>query len=158
MSAVAVLTPVVIAAWPALSSAVLSAAAQLGFTMVDEARQSRARQHEESQRANTLELEVPHSEVVTGNLGRDQRIQLIRDDCTAVFRRDARGRASFCITGAGRTEEELRQVGEELGGRMVQQYVLQKLRTELAERGMNLVEESVDENQAIRLTVRHWQN
>jgi hypothetical protein len=158
MSAVAVLTPVVISAWPALSSAVLSAAAQLGFSVVDETRQSLTRQREESQRANTLELEVPHSEVVTGTLGRDQRIQLIREGCTAVFQRDARGRASFCITGAGRTEEELRQVGEELGGRMVQQYVLQKLRTELAERGMNLVEESVDENQAIRLTVRHWQN
>ncbi len=158
MSAVAVLTPVVIAAWPALSSAVLAAAVQLGFTVVDESRQSLGRQREESQRANTLELEVPHSEVVTGTLGRDQQIQLIRDGCTAVFRRDARGRASFCITGAGRTEEGLRQVGEELGGRMVQQYVLQRLRTELAERGMNLVEESVDENQAIRLTVRHWQN
>lgn len=158
MSAVAVLTPVVIAAWPALSTAVLSAAAQLGFTVIDETRQRLAHQREESQRANTLELEVPHSEVVTGTLGRDQRIQLIRDGCTAVFRRDARGRASFCVTGAGRTEEELRQMGEELGGRMVQQYVLQRLRTELAERGMNLVEESVDENQAIRLTVRHWQN
>jgi hypothetical protein len=40
----------------------------------------------------------------------------------------------------------------------VQQYVLQKLRADLAERGMNLVEETMDENHSIRLTVRHWQN
>ncbi len=36
MSAVAVLTPVVVAAWPALSATVVAAAVQLDFTVVDD--------------------------------------------------------------------------------------------------------------------------
>lgn len=155
MSAVAVLTPVVIAAWPALSAAVVSAAAQLGFTVADElSRQNAA----EQKGVSRVEMEVPNSEVVTGTLGRDQEIRLTRNGFTAVFARDPRGRATFCVSGEGHTEEELRAIGEELGGRMVQQYVLQKLKTQMAERGMSLVEETVEENQSIRLTVRHWQN
>lgn len=153
MSAVAVLTPVVIAAWPALSAAVASAAAQMGFTVLDELDQEQLQTT-----VRTVEMEVPHSEVVTGTLGRDQQLRLVKDGFSAVFARDARGHATFCVSGEGHTEDELRSVGEALGGRMVQQYVLQKLKTELADRGMNLVEETVDQTQSIRLTVRHWQN
>ncbi len=158
MSAVAVLTPVVIAAWPALSAAVVSAAAQLGFTVVDELATEKAYKTAQDTGRRTVEMEVPHSEVVTGTLGRDQQIRMTRNGFTAVFGRDARGRASFCVSGEGHTEEELQAIGEELGGRMVQQYVLQKLRSELSDRGMSLVSETVEENQSIRLTVRHWQN
>ena len=35
---------------------------------------------------------------------------------------------------------------------------LAKLKAEMSGRGMDLVEESVDENNAVRLRVRHWQN
>jgi len=153
MSAVAVLTPVVIAAWPALSAAVASAAAQMGFSVLDE-----LEQEQDLTAVRTVEMEVPHSEVVTGTLGRDQRLRLMKDGFTAVFARDERGHATFCVSGEGHSDQELRSVGEALGGRMVQQYVLQKLKTELADRGMNLVEETVDQTQSIRLTVRHWQN
>jgi len=137
---------------------VVSAAAHLGFTVLDEAHHALNQGHARETGPRIVEMEVPQSEVVTGTLGRDQQIRLTRDGFTAVFARDPRGRATFCVSGEGHTEEELRAIGEELGGRMVQQYVLQKLKTELSGRGMNLVEETVDENQAIRLTVRHWQN
>jgi hypothetical protein len=40
----------------------------------------------------------------------------------------------------------------------VQHYVLAKLKSEMAGKGMDLVEETVEENQSIRLRVRHWQN
>ncbi len=49
-------------------------------------------------------------------------------------------------------------MGEELAGRTVQQYVLAKLKTEMAGRGMDLVEETVGEDNSVRLRVRHWQN
>jgi hypothetical protein len=157
MSAVAVLTPVVVAAWPAISAAVTSAAVSLGFTVVDElAGDTGLRQVESSRR--TVQLDVPHSEVVTGTLGRDQRIRVARDGVTAEFSRDSRGQAAVCVTGEGLSEEQLRTIGEELSGRMVQHYVLQKLKTEMTSRGMDLVEERIEQNQAIRLRVRHWQN
>ncbi|MBL9128371.1 MAG: DUF1257 domain-containing protein [Verrucomicrobiales bacterium] len=153
MSAVCILTPVVIAAWPAFSAAVTAAAASLGYQLVAE---STARQTETvSQR---VELEIAQSEIVTGTLGRDQRIRLSRDGVTVVFSRDARGRASVCVTGEGHSDAELQALGEELSQRVVQQYVYQRLMDEMRTRGYNVVEEQVDENQAIRLKVRHWEN
>lgn len=157
MSAVAILTPVVVAAWPAISAAVTSAAVSLGFTVVEDlvADRTSARTVEVPR---TVQLDIPQSEVVTGALGRDQSIKVVRDGVTAIFSRDQRGQASVCVKGVGHSDEALRQIGEELSGRMVQHYVLQKLKTEMEARGMNLVEETVEENQAIRLRVRHWQN
>ncbi len=157
MSAVAIITPIVISSWPAVSVAMAAAAVSLGFTVTDETMNGgKNRNHVQGTR--TVTLDVPNSEAVTGGLGRDQRLRMIRDGVTVEFRRDARGRDSVCVTGDGLAEDQLRSIGDELAGRMVQQYVLSKLKTEMAGRGMDLVEESVDENNAVRLRVRHWQN
>lgn len=155
MSCVCILTPVVIAAWPAFSAAVTAAAASLGYTIVQEGlKQGRTEMAE----ANTgqVTLEIEQSEIVTGQLGRDQRIKVMRGDVTVTFSRDARGRASICVTGPGHADEELRAIGEELSQRVVQKYVHQRLMEEIRLRGFNVVEEEVDENHAIRLKVRHW--
>jgi len=153
MSAVCILTPVVIAAWPAFSAAVTAAAASLGYQLVAEARAQAT--VESSQR---VELAIPQSEIVTGTLGRDQRLRLTRDNVTVVFSRDSRGRASICVTGEGHSDTELQAMGEELSQKVVQQYVYQRMMDEMRTRGYNVVEEQVDENQAIRLKVRHWEN
>ena len=62
----------------------------------------------------------------------------------------------MCVTGDGFTDAELRVQGEELSRRVVQKYVHQKLLDEIRARQFLVVEEEVDENQAIRLKVRHW--
>ena len=156
MSAVAIITPIVVSTWPAMSTAVLSAAASMGFTALRETAAEGETRIEAGNREVTLE--VPNSGAVTGGLGRGQRIRIQRDDVVAEFRRDARGHDSVCVTGEGRTEEELRALGEEIAGRTVQHYVLGRLKEEMAAKGMDLVEETVDGNQAVRLRVRHWQN
>jgi len=157
MSCVCILTPVVIAAWPAFSAAVISAATSLGYTIADEG----SKQHQEAT-VNTSErgvqLEIEQSEIVTNQLGRDQRIKVMRGGVTVTFERDARGKASLCVTGPGHSEEELHAIGEELSQRVVQKYVHRRLLDEMQARGFNVVEEEVDENNAIRLKVRHWDN
>jgi hypothetical protein len=60
------------------------------------------------------------------------------------------------VTGPGFSDEELRSIGEELSRRVVQKYVHQRLLDEIRARQFVVVEEEVDENQAIRLKVRHW--
>jgi len=150
MSCVCVLTPVVIAAWPSFSAAVLSAAATLGYSVAtSDSSESSTRQ---------VSLQVERSEIVTAPLGRDQRLSIFRDGVTITFSRDARGRAAICVTGLGRTDEELRTLGQELGQRVVQQYVYQRLKSEMAARQMMIVEEAVDGGHAIRLKVRQWKN
>ncbi len=156
MSCVCILTPVVIAAWPAFSAAVVAAATSLGYTIVDEG----VKQMQSEKTALTSErevnLEIEQSEIVTNQLGRQQCIRVTRGTVTVTFSRDARGKASVCVSGAGHTDDELRAIGQELSQRVVQKYVHQRLLEEIRARKFNVVEEEVDENNAIRLKVRHW--
>ncbi len=154
MSCVCILTPVVIAAWPAFSAAVVAAANSLGYVLVDEAIKQSQKTSQKSNRH--VNLEIANSEVVTGSLGRDQQICVTREGVTVVFSRDARGRASVCVSGPSFTDDELRRMGQELSQRVVQKYVYQRLMDEMSMRQFTVVEEEVDANHAIRLKVRHW--
>ncbi len=155
MSCVCILTPVVIAAWPVFSAAVMAAATSLGYTLVEEElQQNQTNVAEVGERKVNLEIE--QSEIVTNQLGRDKCIKVTRGEITVTFSRDARGKASICVTGPGHSDEELRTIGEELSQRVVQKYVHQRLMEEISARQFVVVEEEVDENQAIRLKVRHW--
>jgi len=154
MSCVCILTPVVIAAWPAFSAAVVAAANSLGYVLVEEA--IKQTQKTSTQNSGQVNLEIANSEVVTGSLGRDQQICVTRHGVTVVFSRDARGRASVCVSGPGFTDDELRGMGQELSQRVVQKYVYQRLMDEMSTRQFTVVQEEVDANQAIRLKVRHW--
>src|SRR5207249_2309894 len=140
MSCVCILTPVVIAAWPAFSAAVVAAANSLGYVLMDEA--IKQRQKASTQNAGRqVELEIANSELVTGQLGRDQQICVTRENVTVIFSRDARGTASVCVSGPGHTDDELRALGEELSQRVVQKYVYQRLMDEMRARQFVVVEE-----------------
>lgn len=156
MSCVCILTPVVIAAWPAFSAAVAAAAASLGYTVVEEGIHQTQQTKVTQTGERAVQLEIEQSEIVTNQLGRDQSIKVTRGEVTVIFSRDARGRASICVTGPGHSDEELRAIGEELSRRVVQKYVYNRLVDECRTRQFNIVEEEVDENNAIRLKVRHW--
>jgi len=156
MSAVCILTPVVIAAWPAFSAAVVAAASSLGYTIVQEGIQQSQTSQVSETGERRVNLEIEQSEIVTNQLGRDQRIQVQRGGVTVTFSRDARGKASICVTGPGHSDEELRTIGEELSQRVVQKYIHRRLLDEIHARQFVIVEEEVDENNAIRLKVRHW--
>ena len=158
MSCVCILTPVVIAAWPAFSAAVVAAATSLGYQVASEVSAVTKAASVAPNNSNKVELEVENSEVVTNQLGREQRIAVTRDGVTITFSRDARGKAALCVTGEGRSKDELRAMGEELSQCVVQQYVYQKLMGEMRSRGFNVVEEEVNEERSIRLKVRHWEN
>jgi hypothetical protein len=156
MSCVCILTPVVIAAWPAFSAAVVAAAASLGYTIVDEGLKHRQTNATAESGERHINLEIEQSEIVTGQIGRDQQIRVTRPGVTVTFSRDARGKAAVCVTGQGYSDEELRAIGEELSRRVVQKYIHQRLLEEIRARQFVVVEEEVGEDQAIRLKVRHW--
>ncbi|MBI2928851.1 MAG: hypothetical protein HYY24_24575 [Verrucomicrobia bacterium] len=157
MSAVCILAPVVIASWPAFSAAVVAAAGSLGYVVAEDAAKKMAAMSEEPKLASRVELEIANSQLVTEQLGRDQRITVTRGGVTVTFSRDARGNASLCVTGAGHTDAALRALGEELSQRVVQRYVYQRLMDEIRARQFVVVEEELDASHAIRLKVRHWE-
>lgn len=157
MSAVCILAPVVIAGWPAFSAAVMAAAASLGYQVASKAAKE-IRASTEKKQTGAVQLEVPRSEVVTNQLGRDQRISVTREGVTVTFSRDARGKAALCVTGQGHSEEALRALGEELSKAVVQQYVYQKLLDEMRSRGFIVTEQETTEDRTIHMKVRHWEN
>src|ERR1039457_6128985 len=107
MSCVCILTPVVIAAWPAFSAAVAAAATSLGYAMVEEGIQQRQSSQVTEVGESRVTLEIEQSEIVTNQLGRDQSIKVTRGGVTVIFSRDARGKASICVSGPGHSNEEL---------------------------------------------------
>jgi hypothetical protein len=156
MSAVCILTPIVIAAWPAFSAAVVAAASSLGYQLATHEEEGQTlRESRKTERS--VQLAIDQSELVTDRLGRDRQISVSRDEVTVTFSRDARGKAAVCVSGTGRTDAELRAMGQELSQRVVQQYVYQRLKEEIATRQFVVLEEQVDESQTIHMKVRHWQ-
>ena len=155
MSAVCILAPVVVAAWPAFSAAVVAAATSMGYEV---AASKVIKEPEAPRQKGEVLLEIEQSEIVTDQLGREQQIVVTRDGVSITFSRDVRGRASLCVSGDGYTDDQLRGFGEELSQRVVQQYVYQKLVDEMRARNFLVVEEEVDATHAIRLKVRHWEN
>ncbi len=147
-----VLTPIIIAGWPAFSAAVVAAASSLGYQVASSA----ARQTKAAAGPQKLQLEIERSEVVTDKLARDQHISVNNEGISVTFSRDARGKATLCVSGHGMAEEELRAKGEELSRAVVQQYVLQKLQDEMRARGFVVVEQETTEDRAIHMKVRHW--
>jgi hypothetical protein len=157
MSAVCILTPLVIAAWPAFSAAVAAAACSLGYQVVANIDEEMAALTTQTH-GNTVQLEIERSEVVTGQLARDQQMSVVRDGVKVTFSRDARGKAALCVTGEGRSTAELKALGEELSQTVVQQYVYQKLMNEMGSRGFIVVDQETNQDRSIRLKVRHWDN
>jgi hypothetical protein len=149
-----VLTPVVVAGWPAFSAAVAAAAASLGYALVDPLIERKF----EAAAAVPLkvELEVENSEIVTSQLARDQRLSVARNGVVVTFSRDARGRASLCVVGAECNAETLRAMGQVLSGIVVQQYVYQRLLEEMRKRDFYIVENEVSEDRSVRIKVRRW--
>jgi hypothetical protein len=155
MSAVCILAPVIVASWSVFGTAVVAAATSQGYSVATSIAQNKLM---EQSRRRRVDLSIPNSELVTERLERNQRITVTRDGVTVSFSRDPRGQAALCVTGEDHSEAELRALGEELGRRVVQQYVYQRLIQELQARHFTVVEEETDANEAIRLKVRLWES
>jgi hypothetical protein len=152
MSCVVVLTPVVIAAWPVLAAAIAAAATGAGFRVVRKQEAARPAAPKTS-----VALEVEGAEVVAEGLRVEQEMAVEKEGVRVVFRRDARGRLETCVEGHGRSKDELRAIGEDLAGRVVQQVVYRRLKEEMAARGFATLAEEEGPDAAIRLHVRRYE-
>jgi hypothetical protein len=150
MSAICVLTPVVIASWPAISAAVGGVAAAMGFTLASSAPSA----HSRETGGNRVETALPHSEILDESMRRGQEMVIERDGLTVRFARDERGQCSLCVSGEGKSKAELRAIGDDVAGRFVQQFAYHKLMTELKQSGCTVIDEEATVDEAIRLRVR----
>jgi hypothetical protein len=155
MGAVIILTPVVVAAWPAIAAAVAGAASAIGL-VVGQSAKNAAQQHEQVEQQ--VETELEDSEVVAKNLATEQEIVLVKGDIELRVSRDQRGRCKICAKGKGHTKAELKQMSEDFKEKMTQCFVYNRIATELKSKGFQMVNEEVMKDQTIRMHVRRWED
>jgi hypothetical protein len=152
MSTVIVVTPIIIAHWPAITAAVMAAVGTMGFAVVNGA------ERDERERSSTTvrtEIDVEESEILTGVAAFGEQLVVVRGGVKAIFSRDPRGGLRVCMEGESVSKNELKRIGEELVGRVTQQYVYHRVVSELKERRMAIVDEQVDADRTVRIRVRN---
>jgi hypothetical protein len=148
MSAVCVLTPILIASWPVISSAIVSAAASLGFAVA-----TKPKEEQVVAGPNRVQTDLANSEIVGGSIGEESKMVIEKDGVTVEFTRDARGACKLCVSGNA-SKKKLEQIGQQVSGKVVQQFAYHKLVTELKKRNFGIVEEKVQQDDSIRVRIR----
>ncbi|MGD0077686.1 MAG: DUF1257 domain-containing protein [Sedimentisphaerales bacterium] len=154
MSAVIILTPVIIANWATIAAAVAGAASAIGLVVKETVKEDIAQQTQATEQ--TVEVELAHSEIIAKNLALEKEIVLTKADIEIRVSRDERGRCKVCAKGKGRTKAELKHIAEEFGQKMTQCFVYNRVATELKNKGFQMVNEEVMDDQSIRINVRRW--
>ena len=153
MSSCVIVTPLIIAGWPVISAAVTAAVGSLGYSIV---LPSAAVQTDAMAKTRTrAEIDIDDSEVLQETGAAGGQIVVERDGIRALFSRDARGALKLCVEGDGHTKAELKKIGEELIGRVTQQYAYHKIVTELQQRNMSIVDEQVSADRTVKIRVRN---
>jgi len=153
MSTVIILTPIIIAGWPTITAAVAGAASALGLVVRATIKEELKQQQEV---AESVEVEVSNSEVVAQNMAIDKEIVLVKGDIELRVSKDERGRCKVCAKGKGHTKAELKEMAEQFTQKMTQCFVYNRVATELKNKGFQMVNEEVMEDQSIRINVRRW--
>jgi hypothetical protein len=152
MSTVLVVTPILIANWPVVTAAVTAAVGSLGFAAVQHEKQIGQTQKS----SNREEIDLENSEILSDSVGTAEQIVVEREGVRAIFSRDSRGALKLCLEGDMLSKSQLRELGEELVGRVTQQYAYHRIVSELHERKMTIVDEQVAEDQTVKIRVRNW--
>jgi hypothetical protein len=150
MSSVIVVTPLIIAGWPVLTAAVTAAVSSMGFSVLT----ANSGQAQKQPGMNRAEIEVEDSEILAEAAPSEQLV-VERAGVRAIFSRDARGALKLCMEGEALSKSELKKLGQELIGRVTQQYVYHRIVTELKERNMTIVDEQVSADRTVTLRVRN---
>ncbi|MEW6556992.1 MAG: hypothetical protein AB1349_06525 [Elusimicrobiota bacterium] len=150
MSAVSVLTPVLVnVAWPVITAAVAGALTSIGYNVVRPA----ARVKGTDDVKKSVELELKNASAVGEKLGEEEELVLENGPVTVSFKKDAEGKCKVCVSGRGKSDEELKALGTEISNRIVQTYVHQKITQELKKRGFTMKEEKLADG-TIKLSVK----
>jgi hypothetical protein len=157
MGAIMVLTPVVIASWPAITAAVAGAASAVGL-MVGQTVKDSAKEAVKEEAEQKVEMELADSEVLAKDLAREKEIVLTKGDIELHVSRDERGHCKVCAQGKGHSQQELKQLTEQFVQKMTQCFIYNRVASELKNRGFQMVNEEVMKDETIRIHVRRWED
>lgn len=154
MSAVIIMTPVVIAAWPVISAAVVSAVGAMGYSAVSGIINEQNKLNVDVEKS--VDIELDNSDVVGETMAREEELVFTKGEITLKFRRDIRGKLQICVTGQNRPDSELQRIGEEIAQKVTQQYIYNRVISELKEGDFSIIDQEVAEDETIKIQVRNW--
>ncbi len=149
MSVIFVVAPAVVVGWPILCGAVASVAGSLGYKILSDQKELTSEKNTENQ----VDISLTGSEIVSDSMKRESQFVISNGDVTATFRRAADGRCTVHVAGQNKTDEELTALGNQIIGRVTQQYAYNKVVTELKHQGFTISNEEVANDQTIRIRV-----
>lgn len=151
MSVVMVVAPILSASWPILTTAACSAAASFGYSIVKNEKELKDKPVMES-----VEMDIENSEVFKEQLKDRKELVFKKEDVTVTFFATDRGKCSLKVCGEGKSKEEMRKIGAELMHKVTQQYVYNKVVSELKHQGYAVASEEIKENKTVRVIVRRF--
>lgn len=162
LGAVFFMTPIIGWTWPALVPILTAAGAGLGYKMLNKAgeraflRGKTSKQLDQIKRV-TLPLDTVLSDIISEDLGNEERLQFTKDDIMIVFRKDARGKFFVDVSGPRKhTKLDLEIRGEEFATELIRKFAFHKMVEQIERRGATVVEEEVKEDGSITIRARQW--
>ena len=159
MSAIIILTPIIIASWPAITAAVAGAASAIGLAARQAVKDSvKDLERQKAEEVQQVEVELADSSVLSKNLAGEKEIVLTKGGIELRVSSDERGRCRVCAKGKGHSQQELKQLAEQFTQKMTQCFIYNRVASELKNKGFQVVNEEVMKDDAIRIHVRRWED
>lgn len=163
LSPLIIVTPMMGWTWPVLLPIAVAAASAYGFRQLTGNDASAWLRGELTRRMENLRrVSVPIDEIIADvvgeEVGRDERIVFERDNLRLIFGRDPRGKFFVDVLGPIEAPTKyLREQGQLFAHDLVQSFVYNRVAKELEARGLNITQETVDEDSGdILLEMRRW--
>jgi len=160
MSTVLIIAPLVVTSWPLITAAITASVSALGYAVAADGVQEINACYEEyredlKNRRIREEITLENSEILADAANRGETLTVEKENIKVTFHRDIRGTLRLTIDAIGLSKAEIHKIGDELIGRVTQQYAYNRLVTEMKERGMTIVEETVEEDDTVKIRVRN---
>ena len=150
MSAFVVMVPMLMGG-PAFVAAAAVAGAALGLSAVGSLT---AEDESKVDQETSVEVGVPNSHGLASTVDEGDFLTLEGKGFQVMFRKTGRGECLMRVDGKGKSKAELEVLGKDLLNRIAQQYAYEKLSKELKKKGFKVVQEKVEQDRTIRLTVK----
>ena len=154
-----VISPIIGWTWPALLPIAAAAAGAMGYkTYSGPARKTKLTRKLENLRREVVPLERELAEVVSDEVGNEERLNLERDGIVLVFRKDAQGKFFIEVVADKRkmSREQMRHLGQEFARELIKKFAYHKIAEQLERAGVEVVAEEVQDDGRIRLNARRW--
>lgn len=161
MGMIYVLTPIVGWTWPALVPLLGATAAALGYQALTEpgkpVLKGRLTKKLEEIKRVTMPLDSMLTDVISEDLGVEERMTFKDGDIRLVFRKDAKGKFFVEVSGPHKfTGTQLQIRAEDFAREIIRKFAYHKMVEQIERRGATVVEESVEDDGRIVVKSRQW--